>query len=97
MAGPAATATVTLGPGEGLDLLLEWGGRPIGYDLWEALRRQLDWLEKHWQLPDDGIWESGRRRRRSTYSAVMTWVAFERAIRIGRQRGLPAPSPTGGT
>ena len=23
-AGPAATATVTLGPGEGLDLLLEW-------------------------------------------------------------------------
>ncbi len=24
--GPAATATVTLGPGEGLDLLLEWGG-----------------------------------------------------------------------
>jgi GH15 family glucan-1,4-alpha-glucosidase len=33
-------------------------GRPIGYDLWEALGRQLDWLEKHWQLPDDGIWES---------------------------------------
>jgi GH15 family glucan-1,4-alpha-glucosidase len=28
VAGPAATATVTLGPGEGLDLLLEWGGRP---------------------------------------------------------------------
>ena len=26
----------------------------------------------------------------------MTRVAFERAIRIGRQRGLPAPSPTGG-
>jgi GH15 family glucan-1,4-alpha-glucosidase len=25
-------------------------GRPIGYDLWEALGRQLDWLEKHWQL-----------------------------------------------
>jgi hypothetical protein len=64
VAGPAATATITLGPGEGLDLLLEWGGRPIGYDLWEALRRQLDWLEKHWQLPDDGIWESGGRRRR---------------------------------
>ena len=66
-------------------------GSPIGYDLWEALRRQLDWLEKHWQLPDDGIWESRGGQRRSTYSAVMTWVAFERAIRIGRQRGLPAP------
>jgi GH15 family glucan-1,4-alpha-glucosidase len=66
-------------------------GRPIGYDLWEALGRQLDWVEKHWQLPDDGIWESRGGRRRSTYSALMTWVAFERAIRIGRQRGLPAP------
>ena len=67
-------------------------GRPIGYDLWEALGRQLDWLEKHWQLRDDGIWESRGGRRRSTYSALMTWVAFERAIRIGRQRGLPAPN-----
>jgi GH15 family glucan-1,4-alpha-glucosidase len=66
-------------------------GSPIGYELWEALRRQLDWLEKHWQQPDEGIWESRGGRRRSTYSAVMTWVAFERAIRIGRQRGLPAP------
>jgi len=66
-------------------------GCPIGYELWEALGRQLDWLEKHWQLPDDGIWESRGGRRRSTYSALMTWVAFERAIRIGRQRGLPAP------
>jgi GH15 family glucan-1,4-alpha-glucosidase len=66
-------------------------GRPIGYDLWEALRRQLDWLEKHWQLPDVGVWESRGGRHRSTYSAVMTWVAFERTIRFGRQRGLPAP------
>jgi GH15 family glucan-1,4-alpha-glucosidase len=64
-------------------------GRPIGYDLWEALGRQLDWLEKNWQRPDDGIWESRGGRRRHTYSAVMTWVAFERATRIARQRGLP--------
>jgi GH15 family glucan-1,4-alpha-glucosidase len=66
-------------------------GRPIGYDLWEALGRQLDWLEKHWQLPDDGIWESRGGRHRSMYSAVMTWVAFGRAQRIACQRGLPAP------
>jgi hypothetical protein len=26
--GTAATATVTLGPGEGVDLVLDWGGRP---------------------------------------------------------------------
>jgi hypothetical protein len=73
-------------------------GRPIGYDLWEALGRQLDWPEKSWQLLDDGIWESRGGRRRSTYSAPMTGVAFERAIRIGRQRAAcPPPSPTGGT
>ena len=65
--------------------------RPIGYELWEALGRQLEWLEKNWQQPDDGIWESRGGRRRSTYSALMTWVAFERATRITRQRGLPGP------
>jgi GH15 family glucan-1,4-alpha-glucosidase len=67
-------------------------GQTIGYDLWEALGRQLDWLEKHWQLPDAGIWESRCGLHRNTYSAVMTWVAFERAQRIARQRGLPAPA-----
>ena len=66
-------------------------GQPIGYELWEALGRQLDWLEKNWRLPDDGIWESRGSRRRNTYSALMTWVAFERAVRITRQRGLPGP------
>jgi GH15 family glucan-1,4-alpha-glucosidase len=66
-------------------------GRTIGYDLWDALGRQLDWLEKHWQLPDAGIWESRGGLHRNTYSALMTWVAFERAIRVARQRGLPAP------
>ena len=67
-------------------------GRPVGYDLWEALGRQLDGPEKHWQRPDDGIRESPGGRHRSTYSALMMWVAFERAIRIDRQRGLPAPT-----
>ena len=32
-------------------------GEPISYDLWEALRRQLDWLADHWEEPDRGIWE----------------------------------------
>src|SRR5260221_7448239 len=66
-------------------------GRSIGYDLWEALGQQLDWLETHWQLPDEGIWESRGGRRRWTDSALMTVVAFQPAIRIARQRGLPAP------
>ncbi|MCC3772111.1 glycoside hydrolase family 15 protein [Streptomyces sp. UNOC14_S4] len=66
-------------------------GEPISYDLWEALARQLEWLEKHWEEPDDGIWETRGGRQRFTYSALMTWVAFERASRMARHRGMPAP------
>jgi GH15 family glucan-1,4-alpha-glucosidase len=64
---------------------------PISYDLWVALCRQLEWLEKRWEEPDSGVWEVRGPARRFTYSTVMTWVAFERAIRIASQRGLPAP------
>jgi GH15 family glucan-1,4-alpha-glucosidase len=66
-------------------------GEPISYDLWDALRHQLDWLANHWEDPDHGIWEMRGPPRRHTYSALMTWVAFERAQRIALQRGLPAP------
>ncbi|MCM3921441.1 glycoside hydrolase family 15 protein [Frankia sp. AiPs1] len=65
---------------------------PISFQLWEALGRQLDWLAKHWDTPDEGIWETRGGRQRFTYSALMTWVAFERACRISRQRGLPGPT-----
>jgi GH15 family glucan-1,4-alpha-glucosidase len=64
---------------------------PISYDLWTMLSRRLDWLEKHWQEPDEGIWEVRGPRQRFTYSALMTWVAFDRAQRLARDRGLPAP------
>src|SRR6476620_11450421 len=66
-------------------------GDPISYELWLALCHQLDWLEKHWEEPDHGVWEVRGPRQRFTYSSVMTWVAFERGTRIARQRGLPAP------
>jgi GH15 family glucan-1,4-alpha-glucosidase len=64
---------------------------PISYDLWTMLSRRLEWLEKHWQEPDEGIWEVRGPRQRFTYSALMTWVAFDRAQRLARDRGLPAP------
>jgi GH15 family glucan-1,4-alpha-glucosidase len=64
---------------------------PISYDLWVALCRQLEWLDKHWEEPDHGVWEVRGPTRRFTYSTLMTWVAFERATRIAQQRGLPAP------
>src|SRR5271170_4564975 len=64
---------------------------PISYDLWTGLSKRLDWLSKHWHEPDEGIWEIRGPRQRFTYSALMTWVAYERAGRLARDRGLPAP------
>jgi GH15 family glucan-1,4-alpha-glucosidase len=64
---------------------------PISYDLWINLSRRLDWLARHWEEPDEGIWEVRGPRQRFTYSGLMTWVAYDRALRLARDRGLPAP------
>jgi GH15 family glucan-1,4-alpha-glucosidase len=63
---------------------------PISWDFWSNLRRLLDWLAEHWQEPDNGIWEVRGGRHQFTYSNVMCWVAFDRALRIARDRSMPA-------
>jgi GH15 family glucan-1,4-alpha-glucosidase len=65
-------------------------GLPIYHDGWTELTRSLEWLITHWDKPDEGIWETRGGRHDFTYSRLMSWVAFERAIRIAQQRGLPA-------
>jgi GH15 family glucan-1,4-alpha-glucosidase len=64
---------------------------PISYDLWQNLRRLLGWLSKHWREPDEGIWEVRGGPKQFVHSRMMSWVAFDRAIRLVRHRGLPAP------
>lgn len=78
--------------GEAVDAvyLAERGGMPLSYELWVKLRSILDWLADNWEQPDEGIWEVRGGRRPFTYSRIMTWVAFDRALRIQRKRGLPA-------
>jgi GH15 family glucan-1,4-alpha-glucosidase len=63
----------------------------ISYDLWKNLRRLLDWLSAHWQEPDEGIWEVRGGPKDFVHSRLMCWVAFDRALRLARHRGLPAP------
>jgi len=65
-------------------------GAPLDYDLWQNLRRILEWLCDNWHVEDEGIWEVRGGRRQFVSSKVMCWVALERAVRISRQRGLPA-------
>jgi GH15 family glucan-1,4-alpha-glucosidase len=64
---------------------------PISYDLWQVIVRLLGWLKDHWRGADEGIWEVRGGQQEFTYSRLMSWVAFERAIRMARQRGLPCP------
>src|SRR5947209_19329629 len=64
--------------------------KDISYDLWMNLRRLLGWLSTHWQNPDEGIWEVRGGPKRFVHSRLMSWVAFDRALRLARHRGLPA-------
>lgn len=52
-------------------------------------------LVKHvglsWTKPDYGIWETRGPPLHFTYSKVMAWVVFDRAIRAVEQHGLPGP------
>ena len=65
-------------------------GTPISHDAWQDVRRIIDWVADNWDGLDEGVWETRGGRQKFTYSRLMTWVAVERAIRIARQRGLPA-------
>ncbi len=65
-------------------------GTPLYHDAWVDIRGMVDWLTQNWDRADEGIWETRGGSKRFTYSRLMTWVAVERAIRIARQRGLPA-------
>ena len=60
-------------------------------EAWNVQRALLDFLETHWQEPDDGIWEVRGPRQHFTHSKVMAWVAFDRAIKDAREEGLEAP------
>ncbi|MGN6104392.1 MAG: glycoside hydrolase family 15 protein [Kofleriaceae bacterium] len=48
---------------------------------WSVQRRMLEYLETAWPEPDEGIWETRGPRQHFTHSKMMTWVAFDRAVK----------------
>ncbi|RDI34527.1 glycoside hydrolase family 15 protein [Lentzea flaviverrucosa] len=66
-------------------------GLRIGHRGWHAVVELLDWLAENWNQPEEGIWETRAGRADFTYGRVMSWVAFDRAIRIAESEGKPAP------
>ena len=62
----------------------------LGDRAWRDIVGMIDWLCEHWDEPDEGIWETRGGRKPFTYSRLMEWVAFDRAIRMAIDHGRPA-------
>jgi GH15 family glucan-1,4-alpha-glucosidase len=58
---------------------------------WDVQIKFLEHLTKIWQGPDQGIWEMRGPAQHFTYSKVMAWVAFDRAIKSAETFGLEGP------
>src|SRR5215213_1248901 len=58
---------------------------------WDLERTVLAHLAEVWDQPDHGIWERRGEPKHYVLSKVMTWVAFDRAIKSSEKFGLDAP------
>lgn len=45
-----------------------------------------DYVANHWREPDAGLWEPRIEERRYVHSAIMAWVAVDRAVRLFGER-----------
>jgi len=79
--------------GEVIDTLhlAQESGLEAQADTWGLQRVFLDFLESAWRNADNGIWEVRGPRRHFTYSKVMAWVAFDRAIKAIEGSSLQGP------
>ncbi|MGY1618220.1 glycoside hydrolase family 15 protein [Geodermatophilus sp. SYSU D00691] len=78
--------------GEALDSMYAAvrAGLPLPYQGWSAIGHVLDWLADNWDQPEEGIWETRGGRQPFTYGRVMSWVAFDRGVRLAIEHGRPA-------
>jgi GH15 family glucan-1,4-alpha-glucosidase len=77
--------------GESLDALhfADSHGLMSSHEEWLSTTRMVDWLCENWDQPEEGIWETRSDRRDFTFGRLMSWVAFDRAVRLAQQRGRP--------
>jgi len=92
--GNAAHAQLQLDVyGEMMDALYQ--ARRVGLSMcepaWAIELALLGHLESIWREPDSGIWEMRGPSRHFTYSKMMAWVAFDRAIKSAQEFGMPGP------
>ena len=79
--------------GEIMDVLhlARCGGLGGDETAWALQVKLLEHLEHIWQDPDQGIWEIRGPQQHFTFSKVMAWVAFDRAIKSAGKDKLDAP------
>lgn len=64
-------------------------GLPAIPGVWDELLAVIDFVEKSWQRPDEGIWEvRGGGLKHFTHSKLMAWVAIDRAVRLFEEFGV---------
>jgi GH15 family glucan-1,4-alpha-glucosidase len=80
--------------GEVMDML--HGARQYGLerddDAWRIQLELLSFLEQSWNLAESGLWEQRGPEQRFTFSQVMCWVSFDRAIKTVERFGLGGPA-----
>ncbi|MGW1620090.1 glycoside hydrolase family 15 protein [Streptomyces sp. NPDC002172] len=101
--GYAGSAPVRIGNGAATQLQLDIYGEAldsiyfahrhgftVGHGGWTSLRTDLEWLADHWDRAEEGIWETRGGRQDFTYGRVMSWLAFDRALRLAEATGWPS-------
>ena len=58
---------------------------------WDLECKVLEHLAEIWNQPDSGIWERRGDGKHYVSSKVLTWVAFDRAIKSAEKFGFEAP------
>ncbi len=104
LAGYEGAAPVRIGNGAAQQYQLDvWGevldglhvareaGLAASADAWDLQRALMDFLEGHWDEPDNGLWEVRGPRRHFVHSKVMAWAGADRMVRAVEHFGLDGP------
>ncbi|WP_219414643.1 glycoside hydrolase family 15 protein [Pseudonocardia nigra] len=75
---------------DGLHLAREAGIAP-NESAWDLQRALLDYLEGHWEDPDNGLWEVRGPRRHFVHSKVLAWTGLDRAVKAVERFGRDGP------
>lgn len=67
-------------------------GLPPDDDAWRVQTALIDFVERSWDQPDNGIWEMRGPRRHFVHSKVMAWAAMDRAVKAVDMFGLDGPA-----